>query len=194
MKPRLEARDLAVLLEPFEENHETLGDVGPPTLAPDRLLAAERFTTAFLAARRDQISARAEAGLVRDCHGDLRAEHVIVDDDVAIFDCIEFNPALRWIDVAADLAFLVMDLARLGAGGVKREPRERLPGRGRRRWRRRTALLLWLLPRLGPGEGDVSPRGASCRKTTRDANASSTTRGPCSSSAIGSLGEPVCRS
>ena len=108
-----QARDLAVLLEPFEENHETLGDVGPPALAPDRLLAAERFTTAFLAARRDQISARAEAGLVRDCHGDLRAEHVIVDDDVAIFDCIEFNPALRWIDVAADLAFLVMDLARL---------------------------------------------------------------------------------
>ena len=36
-----------------------------------------------------------------------------MDDDVAIFDCIEFNPALRWIDVAADLAFLVMDLARL---------------------------------------------------------------------------------
>ena len=34
----------------------TLGDVGPPALAPDRLLAAERFTTAFLAARRDQIS------------------------------------------------------------------------------------------------------------------------------------------
>lgn len=109
-----QARDLAVLLEPFEENHETLRDVGPPALTPDRLLAAERFTTAFLAARREQISARAEAGLVRDCHGDLRAEHVIVDDDVAIFDCIEFNPALRWIDVAADLAFLVMDLARLG--------------------------------------------------------------------------------
>jgi aminoglycoside phosphotransferase family enzyme/predicted kinase len=108
------ARDLAVLLEPFEENHETLGDVGPPALTPDRLLAAERFTTAYLAARRDQISARAEAGLIRDCHGDLRAEHVIVDDDVAVFDCIEFNPALRWIDVAADLAFLVMDLARLG--------------------------------------------------------------------------------
>jgi aminoglycoside phosphotransferase family enzyme/predicted kinase len=109
-----EARDLAVLLEPFDENHKTLRDVGPPALTRDRLLAAERFTTACLAARRDQISARAEGGLVRDCHGDLRAEHVIVDDDVAVFDCVEFNPALRWIDVAADLAFLVMDLARLG--------------------------------------------------------------------------------
>ncbi len=109
------ARKLAVLLEPFVENHETLGDVGPPTLTADRLLAAERFTTAFLAARRDQIAARGERGLVRDCHGDLRAEHVIVGDPVAVFDCIEFNSALRLIDVGADLAFLVMDLVRLGA-------------------------------------------------------------------------------
>ena len=44
----------------------------------------------------------------------MRAEHVIVGDDVAVFDCIEFNPALRLIDVGADLAFLVMDLVRLG--------------------------------------------------------------------------------
>ena len=48
------------------------------------------------------------------CHGDMRAEHVIVGDDVAVFDCIEFNSALRLIDVGADLAFLVMDLVRLG--------------------------------------------------------------------------------
>ncbi len=109
-----ESRDLAVLLEPFQENLETLGNVGPPALTPDRLLAAERFTDAFLTARRDQIVARAAAGLVRDCHGDLRAEHVIVDGDVDVFDCVEFNSSLRLIDVAADLAFLVMDFVRLG--------------------------------------------------------------------------------
>ncbi len=108
-----QARTLTALLGPFEENHRTLSEVGPPALAPSRLRAAERFTAAFLDARRSQIAARADAGLVRDCHGDLRAEHVIVDGEVVIYDCIEFNPGLRWIDVGADLAFLVMDLARL---------------------------------------------------------------------------------
>ena len=35
--------------------------------------------------------------------------------EVYVYDCVEFNPDLRRIDVAADMAFLVMDLARLGA-------------------------------------------------------------------------------
>ncbi len=109
-----EARTLDRLLEPFEENVRTLRDIGPPTLAEARVRSAREFTSAFLAAGRGQIEARAQAGAVRDCHGDLRAEHVIVDQDVDVYDCIEFNPGLRLIDVGADLAFLFMDLARLG--------------------------------------------------------------------------------
>ena len=108
-----EARELSRLLEPLEQNVETLREVGPPALESHRLLAAERFTAAVVAARREQIAGRAAAGWVRECHGDLRAEHVIVDGEVEIYDCIEFNPSLRLIDVAVDLAFLVMDLARL---------------------------------------------------------------------------------
>jgi hypothetical protein len=85
-----------------------------------RLDAAEHFTHSFLDGRRDQLEARAQGGLVRDCHGDLRAEHVIVPEhgDVYVYDCIEFNPDLRQIDVAADIAFLVMDLTRLGADSL----------------------------------------------------------------------------
>lgn len=103
------------LLHALAENLETLRSAGPPTIAEERLLAAERFTGAFLDARRGQLEERAIAGLVRDGHGDLRAEHVILTDPVQIFDRIEFDPALRQTDVAADLAFLVMDLGRLGA-------------------------------------------------------------------------------
>ncbi len=54
---------------------------------------------------------RVAQGWIRDCHGDLRLEHIHIQGDrVCIYDCIEFNPRLRWIDVAADGAFLVMDL------------------------------------------------------------------------------------
>lgn len=55
--------------------------------------------------------ARRAAGAVRECHGDLHlANAVQVGDEVLAFDCIEFNSALRWIDVMSDLAFLTMDL------------------------------------------------------------------------------------
>jgi len=53
---------------------------------------------------------RIASGWIRDCHGDLRLEHIYIEaDTVCIYDCIEFNERLRWIDVAADIAFLVMD-------------------------------------------------------------------------------------
>lgn len=85
------------------------------------LCAAQRFTDAFLVRRRDVFLERAEAGLVRDGHGDLRAEHVVLEDPIQIVDCVEFDPALRQTDVASDLAFLVMDLHRLGAPKLARD-------------------------------------------------------------------------
>lgn len=55
---------------------------------------------------------RQSEGRVRDGHGDLHAEHIYCLDEgvLQIVDCIEFNPAFRHRDVAADLAFLAMDL------------------------------------------------------------------------------------
>ena len=80
-----------------------------------RILAADRFTNAFLVAHRRELEARAAAGRIRDGHGDLRAEHVVLEDPLSIVDRLEFDARLREIDVADDLAFLVMDLERLGA-------------------------------------------------------------------------------
>jgi aminoglycoside phosphotransferase family enzyme/predicted kinase len=85
-----------------------------------RVLGAERFAGAFLVARRAEIAARARAGHVRDGHGDLRAEHVLLEQPLQIVDRLEFDERLRAIDVADDLAFLVMDLERLGAGDAAR--------------------------------------------------------------------------
>ena len=58
---------------------------------------------------------RLDAGRVRECHGDLHlANLVLIDGAPQLFDAIEFNPALRWIDCVADIAFLVMDLEARG--------------------------------------------------------------------------------
>ncbi len=56
-------------------------------------------------------TARKQDGAVRECHGDLHMNNVVmVEGELTPFDCIEFEPALRWIDVVNDLAFLTMDL------------------------------------------------------------------------------------
>jgi len=60
-------------------------------------------------------AARSAAGRIRECHGDLHLDNLLwLDGGPAAFDAIEFAPALRWIDVADDIAFPVMDLAARG--------------------------------------------------------------------------------
>jgi aminoglycoside phosphotransferase family enzyme/predicted kinase len=63
--------------------------------------------------------ARRQSGAVRECHGDLHlANAVLINDEVTAFDCLEFDPALRWIDVMSDVAFLTMDLKAHGRGDL----------------------------------------------------------------------------
>jgi uncharacterized protein len=58
---------------------------------------------------------RKQQGFVRECHGDLHLGNMtLIDGKVVIFDCIEFNPFLRWIDVISEAAFLMMDLLHVG--------------------------------------------------------------------------------
>ncbi len=58
------------------------------------------------------LQARKMDGYVRDCHGDLHLGNIILWQGRPLpFDCIEFNPMLRWIDVISEIAFTVMDLA-----------------------------------------------------------------------------------
>ena len=62
---------------------------------------------------------RLRDGFVRECHGDLHLGNmVLIDGHVRIFDCIEFNPQLRWIDVINEVAFVAMDLAQRGYTGL----------------------------------------------------------------------------
>jgi aminoglycoside phosphotransferase family enzyme/predicted kinase len=54
---------------------------------------------------------RKQHGFVRECHGDMHLRNMLwLDGQPLAFDCIEFNPGLRWIDVLSEVAFLVMDL------------------------------------------------------------------------------------
>ena len=73
-----------------------------------RLLRWTRRESARLAPLFHQ---RWEQGWIRECHGDLHLGNLVLLDGKPVpFDAIEFAPAFRWVDVMADMAFLVMDL------------------------------------------------------------------------------------
>jgi aminoglycoside phosphotransferase family enzyme/predicted kinase len=75
-----------------------------------------------LAISASAVDGRRAEGFVRACHGDLHLDNVVRwRGRIAMFDCIDFDDALRWIDVANDIAFLVMDLhARAGCRAANR--------------------------------------------------------------------------
>ena len=78
----------------------------------DEQAALQTWLQAEAAALAPLWTSRKANGHVRECHGDLHLANVVrLDGDVVAFDCIEFDPALRWIDVLDDVAFVVMDFA-----------------------------------------------------------------------------------
>lgn len=69
----------------------------------------------FLNENQDLILDRAEQGWIRDCHGDLRPEHVYLGPPVRLIDRLEFNDNLRWHDPFEEIADLGLECERLGA-------------------------------------------------------------------------------
>lgn len=101
------AESVAVnVLENFEQ---TEGFVGKGAVTKDQFEKIVSYSKEFLD-HEDLFQKRIDAGKIRDCHGDLHSGNICLSDPVYIFDCIEFNERFRYTDVAADVAFLAMDL------------------------------------------------------------------------------------
>jgi uncharacterized protein len=102
--------------EDFEQSESQVGD----TVSPEVFERLRALTEEALARLRAVIEGRAARGVPRDTHGDLRLGHVYrfpgrrPPADWVVVDCIEFNERFRHADPVADMAFLAMDLTRLG--------------------------------------------------------------------------------
>ena len=92
--------------ENFEQTEEF---VGKTISTEDFKLIRERVED-FMKRNVPLFEKRTAEGRVRDCHGDIHSGNIFVTDGIYIFDAIEFNERFRYSDVAADIAFLSMDL------------------------------------------------------------------------------------
>jgi predicted kinase len=99
------------IYQPVQENFQHLFDTIADPVRQAHTRTLEAWCQRTFAARRATFAARKRDGFVRECHGDMHLGNMLLlDDEVVIFDCLEFNEDLRWIDVASDVAFLTMDL------------------------------------------------------------------------------------
>ncbi|MFP4295405.1 MAG: AAA family ATPase [Halothiobacillaceae bacterium] len=100
-----------VVFAPMEQNFEQIAEFLQEPSSQAQLERIAQWTRARHADLTDLIARRRADGQVRECHGDMHlANMALFDDELVIFDGIEFNDDFRWIDVANDLAFLLMDL------------------------------------------------------------------------------------
>ncbi|MFJ4143947.1 bifunctional aminoglycoside phosphotransferase/ATP-binding protein [Pseudomonas sp. NPDC089734] len=67
------------------------------------------------------LAQRKAEGFIRECHGDIHLGNAtVIDGNVVLFDCIEFNEPFRMTDVYADIGFLAMDLEDRGLKSLSR--------------------------------------------------------------------------
>ncbi len=92
--------------ENFEQTEKYIGK----SINREQFDVIKEYTSSFYEKNRNLFEKRIADKRIRDCHGDLHMEHICLDDPIIIFDCIEFNERFRYSDVAADIAFLAMDL------------------------------------------------------------------------------------
>jgi len=96
-------------------NTVALGRFDDSVVDPEEVASVDGFAHRYLAGRGPLFASRVAAGRACDGHGDLLADDIFcLDDGPRILDCLEFDDDLRRDDVLADVAFLAMDLERLG--------------------------------------------------------------------------------
>jgi uncharacterized protein len=104
--------DLMHVRRNWDENfHQTAAFEGS-SISPEGYNALQSYVKGFLEDNEELIDQRESEGWVRECHGDLHAEHICLTATVRIYDCIEFNRRFRVSDILADIAFLLMDIDR----------------------------------------------------------------------------------
>ena len=99
------------IVAPMRQNFEQIRPLLTDNADRVQLDALEAWTESSIQRLMPLLQKRCDLGAIRECHGDLHLGNAtLIDGEVLLFDCIEFNEPFRLIDIASDAAFLAMDL------------------------------------------------------------------------------------
>jgi aminoglycoside phosphotransferase family enzyme/gluconate kinase len=109
------------VLQPVEQNFEQIRPFLTDEADLRQLDSLQSWAQSSFERLRPLLEARKAEGFIRECHGDIHLGNAtLIDGQVVIFDCIEFNEPFRLTDVYADIAFLAMDLEDRGLKSLSR--------------------------------------------------------------------------
>jgi uncharacterized protein len=101
---------LSVIGTNWKENLDQTKEYAGKTLSAKEFSQIRETVENFMDQKKPLFEQRIARGKIRDCHGDIHSGNIFITDKIYIFDAIEFNERFRYSDVAADVAFLAMDL------------------------------------------------------------------------------------
>lgn len=105
----------SAIWHPIEENFDQIAERMPDETTQNSLTNLMQCAEQQFSQLKSLLLKRKHHGFIRECHGDLHLGNIAyIDQQIRMFDAIEFNPGLRWIDVISELAFLCMDLEARG--------------------------------------------------------------------------------
>jgi aminoglycoside phosphotransferase family enzyme/adenylate kinase family enzyme len=103
------------VIEPALDNFKEILDHPPPGTPMQKEALVERWTIEQSSLLGETFRQRRAEGKIRACHGDLHLANLYKHKEkIQAFDCIEFNPDWRHIDVINETGFLYMDMLAKG--------------------------------------------------------------------------------
>lgn len=94
-----------------DQNFEQMQPLLQNSEQREQLMQLKEWTEQAKRRSANTLQLRKKQGFIRECHGDMHLGNmVLIDGQVTVFDGIDFNSELRWIDVMNEIAFVVMDL------------------------------------------------------------------------------------
>jgi uncharacterized protein len=95
----------------FDENYaQTISYIGGPQ-TQEQFDLTQAYSDRFFQERANLFEQRRQNGWIRACHGDLHLGNICYwQQQMLLFDCIEFNEPFRFVDTMYDVGFMVMDL------------------------------------------------------------------------------------
>jgi aminoglycoside phosphotransferase family enzyme len=101
---------LPVIETNWKENYDQTEEFIGKTISKEDFELIRNRVNNFMRKNASIFEKRVTEGRVRDCHGDIHSGNIFITNGIYIFDAIEFNERFRYSDIAADVAFLAMDL------------------------------------------------------------------------------------
>lgn len=103
------------VLRPMTDNFDQVRTLVDDPQDLQRFDVLEKWTLERYRQLHAFLNQRQQQGYVGESHGDLHLGNIVLEDErLIIFDGIEFSQEICWIDHVSEIAFLMMDLDRVG--------------------------------------------------------------------------------